>query len=271
MTQHDEAVSGYNLGNSQAAQSMFGRRSATDDAGFLLPFLKPGMSILDFGCGRGNITLGLAQLVAPGEVLGFDLQDTAIDAARESAASQGATNARFEVGDVYEPPAGETSFDVALFSGVLAHLDDPLRALAAAFRLLKPGGLIAAVEPQKGGDWFGGPHAEHMRQIMTGATAAWRGDPMLGARLPTLLSESGFTRIEAAPGYAPALSSPKANLELMDRLANEPQMVERMIAMGVATQEDLPRVMAEIRIWGESELSIAAFAECRAIGWKPES
>ncbi len=269
MTQHEEAVSGYNLGGSQAAQSMFGRRSATDDAAFLLPLLKSGMSVVDCGCGRGNITIGLAQVVTPGEVVGFDFQESAIEAAKKSAASEGVNNVRFEVADVYDPPLPDASFDVAFFSGVLAHLEEPERALVIAFRLLKPGGLIAAVEPQKGSDWFAGPHSEHMKRIAEASVRTWRSDPMLGLRLPALLRENGFIRVETAPGYAPALSSPKANLALMERFSHEPEMVERLIQMGIATSEDLPRLLEEIRVWGESEESVVAFAECRAIGWKP--
>jgi SAM-dependent methyltransferase len=269
MTQHDEAVGGYNLGGSQAAQSMFGRRSATDDAAFLLPFLKPGMSIVDCGCGRGNITIGLAQVVAPGEVFGFDIQDSAIAIAKESAASQNVTNAHFEAADVYAPPLTDESFDVAFFSGVLAHLEDPARALDVAFRLLKPGGLVAAVEPQKGADWFAGPYAEHMRKLMEGAVRGWKGDPMLGLRLPALLGEARFIRVEAAPGYAPALSSAKAQRENLDRFIQDPEMMERIVQTGLAAREDLPRVIEEMKAWGDSEASVAAFAECRAVGWKP--
>ena len=49
---------------------------------------------------------------------------------------------------------GIESFDVAHFSGVLAYQKQPLTALKLAYRVLKPGGLVAVREPEKEGDWF---------------------------------------------------------------------------------------------------------------------
>ena len=49
------------------------RRSLTGTFGFLLPHLKPGMRVLDCGCGPGSITADVAEFVAPGEVIGVDI------------------------------------------------------------------------------------------------------------------------------------------------------------------------------------------------------
>jgi ubiquinone/menaquinone biosynthesis C-methylase UbiE len=48
-------------------------RSARKDAAFLVPHLRAGMSLLDCGCGPGALTADLAQLVAPGQVVGIDI------------------------------------------------------------------------------------------------------------------------------------------------------------------------------------------------------
>ncbi|MGH2627567.1 MAG: methyltransferase domain-containing protein, partial [Anaerolineales bacterium] len=48
------------------------RRTAAFNAAFFLPELRPGMRLLDAGCGAGSITLGLAQAVAPAETVGID-------------------------------------------------------------------------------------------------------------------------------------------------------------------------------------------------------
>ena len=43
------------------------RRTAQSQAAFLLPHLRPGMALLDLGCGPCTITVGLAEAVAPGQ------------------------------------------------------------------------------------------------------------------------------------------------------------------------------------------------------------
>ena len=47
-------------------------RTAANSAAYLLPHLAPGTSLLDVGCGPGNITVDLAARVAPGRVVGID-------------------------------------------------------------------------------------------------------------------------------------------------------------------------------------------------------
>jgi ubiquinone/menaquinone biosynthesis C-methylase UbiE len=77
---------------------MLAGRSVEVNAGFLLPHLRAGMHVLDCGCGPGSITLGLAVAVAPGEVVGIDIEPSQIDLARTRAEQQGCSNVRFDVG-----------------------------------------------------------------------------------------------------------------------------------------------------------------------------
>src|SRR4051812_23284121 len=63
---------------------------------FFMPCLRPGMRVLDGGCGSGSITLGLADAVQPGEVVGVDVDVDRLTAARKAASDHGITNVRFE-------------------------------------------------------------------------------------------------------------------------------------------------------------------------------
>ena len=65
---------GYVFRGDQRQDRMMVDRSASVEAAFVLPFLKPGQAVADFGCGQGTITVGFAEAVAPGRVLGFDAQ-----------------------------------------------------------------------------------------------------------------------------------------------------------------------------------------------------
>ena len=62
----------YAMGYSDIFLKLLRRRSAGRNAAHLMPLLRPGMDLLDLGCGPGSITLGLAQAVWPGEVTGLD-------------------------------------------------------------------------------------------------------------------------------------------------------------------------------------------------------
>lgn len=57
----------YQHGHHSSVVADHAKRTAEVAASFFLPFLEPGMRLLDVGCGPGSITSGLAQRVAPGE------------------------------------------------------------------------------------------------------------------------------------------------------------------------------------------------------------
>jgi ubiquinone/menaquinone biosynthesis C-methylase UbiE len=59
----------------------YASRTAVQQAAFFLPHLRlrPGMSLLGCGCGPGTITTGLAQAVAPGQVVGIDIEPNLVE------------------------------------------------------------------------------------------------------------------------------------------------------------------------------------------------
>jgi len=65
-----------------------GRNSGVQGS-FLLPHLRPGMRLLDCGCRGETISIGLAAVVAPSEVVGIDLGAAQVDSARSLASRQG--------------------------------------------------------------------------------------------------------------------------------------------------------------------------------------
>src|SRR5215831_2648810 len=207
--------------DSDANRALFNRRSATADASHLVPYLKPGLRLVDFGCGPGTLSLGLAAIVTPGEVLGIDISETSIAQAKAQRELLGITNAEFRVSDIVDARLPDTSFDVAHFSSVLAYQSDPLAALTVAYRALKPGGLVSAREPQKEGDWFGGPYREILplinSLIMEDGFKSVGGDPFIGRRLATLLHAAGFERVELTPSLSPALSNVQAAAGFVQR------------------------------------------------------
>ena len=95
-----EQPSEYTMGYDENFQQLLRRRSAGSHAAYLLPHLKPGHRVLDFGCGPGTISVGLAKAIEPGELHGIDMEESQINVARAAAQAGGHANATFHVGDV---------------------------------------------------------------------------------------------------------------------------------------------------------------------------
>lgn len=117
-------------------------RTAENSAGYLLPHLRAGQSLLDVGCGPGNITMDLAARIAPGAVRGIDAAADAIEAANQVNDRPGQVS--FAVDDVYALAAAANSFDVVHAHQVLQHLSNPVGALREMRRVVAPDGVVAA-------------------------------------------------------------------------------------------------------------------------------
>src|SRR2546428_13897880 len=104
----------------------------------LAALLRPGLSVLDVGCGTGAIARGIAEAVGPqGRVVGVDVNASMIEKAR--AAHGGVPGLSFEVPDVHTLPSGD-AFDIVAAARVLQWLADPAAALRAMTAAGKPPG-----------------------------------------------------------------------------------------------------------------------------------
>ncbi|MGZ8753455.1 MAG: class I SAM-dependent methyltransferase, partial [Acidimicrobiia bacterium] len=118
-------------------------RTAENSAGHLLPHLRPGLMLLDVGCGPGTITLDLARRVVPGAVVGIDAATDVIDQARAALDDTNVGDVTFAVGDVYALDFDDATFDVVHAHQVLQHLTDPVAALREMRRVCAPSGVVA--------------------------------------------------------------------------------------------------------------------------------
>ena len=110
----------------------------------LMGYLRPGIAVLDVGCGPGNLTLEVGHVVNPGTVIGLDRDESYIRYAKDLATSHKAENVSFVLGDAYMLDFDENSFDVVYSHTVLHSFIDPVVALKAQRRVAKPGGWVIA-------------------------------------------------------------------------------------------------------------------------------
>jgi SAM-dependent methyltransferase len=102
--------------------------------------LKPGMRVLDAGCGTGEALQWLRDAVAPqGTVVGIDLAAAHVSAARASASRE----VLVLQADVRHPPLTPQSFDLIWSVNTINHLHEPLAGVGGLANLLCRGGRIA--------------------------------------------------------------------------------------------------------------------------------
>jgi ubiquinone/menaquinone biosynthesis C-methylase UbiE len=118
-------------------------RTLEREGAFVLPWLRPGLDVLDLGCGPGTLTLDLAAAVLPGRATGLELSAAAIDTARRLAAGRELVNAQFLIGNPAELPYAESTFDLVFSHGLLDRMRRPHEVLEEIRRVLRPGGLAA--------------------------------------------------------------------------------------------------------------------------------
>jgi len=103
--------------------------------------LKPGMTILELGCGTGSFTGELARSGA--DVIAIDVSPELLEIAR---ANWSAPNVRYEIQNAYVLTYSDATFDSIVGSSILHHLEIE-EALREIYRVLKPGGTIYFTEP----------------------------------------------------------------------------------------------------------------------------
>ena len=245
----------YTHGHHASVLSSHGHRTAANSAGYLLPYLKPGMTLLDVGCGPGTITAGLAEAVAPGVVAGIETSAEIVAAAESTVGGPtGPANLRFEVADVFDLPYPEQSFDVVHAHQVLQHLADPVAALVAMRRVTKPGGLVAVRDADYSGMfWYPDvPGVQAWRELYLAVTRGNNGQPDAGRRLPSWARAAGFTDVTVTANtwcYASADDRQWWSQTWADRVRYS-RFAEQAVERGLATSEDLAGLADAWLQWG---------------------
>ena len=100
--------------------------------------------LLDIGTGTGRILEVFAPHIERG--LGIDLSPEMLTVARTSLAAGDLAHCQVRLGDMYDIPAANESFDLVIFHQVLHFADDPALAIREATRVLRPGGQALIVD-----------------------------------------------------------------------------------------------------------------------------
>jgi len=257
----------YSQRDNPAFEALIATRKAATEAAFFLPHLRRGNHVLDVGCGPGAITLGLAEAVVPGEVVGIDMQQSQVQRARDLATERGIANVHFEVGDAYRLPFPDRAFDAVFAHTVLMHLGEPVRALAEMRRVLRPGGIVGVRDPDFETMLFAPttPLLEQWLALMIRLRQHSGAHSFVGRHLRRLLLEGGFERAEASASVWSAGSLEETRRYTAFYKTWSPQA---LVIEGVVTQATVDAMRAEFDAWAERPDAFHALTFGEAVGWK---
>ncbi len=242
----------YTHGHAESVLRSHRWRTAENSAGYLLPHLRPGQSLLDVGAGPGTITADLAGWIAPGRVTVLETGEAELALARDEFARRG-LEADFVVGDVLALDFPDDTFDVVHAHQVLQHVADPVQALAQMRRVCKPDGLVAA----RDGDYHGFtwypqlPELDEWMDLYQRVARHNLGEPDAGRRLLAWAHAAGFT--EVTPGATNWCHATPEDREYWggmwaDRILTS-AIARQSIDLGLAVPTDLERIAAGWRAW----------------------
>jgi SAM-dependent methyltransferase len=231
-------------------------RTAENSAGYLLAHLRPGMSVLDIGCGPGTITTDLARRVAPGRVVGVDASPQVIEEARSLAADS--VNAPdFAVGNLFELDGSDGGFDVVHAHQVLQHVGDPVEGLRRMRRLCRQGGIVAARDSDYPAMTFFPPDPDLDRALVAyrAATLANGANCDAGRMLLRWGRLAGFGSVEpSASVWCFATPDDRAWWGgLWSERFTHSALAEQLRSQGIVTEGELQAISAAWLRWASDE------------------
>lgn len=256
-----------------ALLEFFSQRHARTHAAFFISQLKPGMKVLDCGCGPGSITLDLAELVFPGKVIGIDIESRHIDWAKQLQLDRKVQNAKFLVADLNDLPFDNGTFDAAFAHGVVEYFKDPVHAFDEIRRVLKDDGVLGA----RHGDWGGflfatkNKYAKKAMSIFVKMVKKNGGNPLFGRYQSAYLKMAGFSKVESSASYdcwTPTLEGARRVGEFMKAYFTSKEFVIPALKYGLVDKKILPKVQSAFDDWGIDENVFAAEAWGEAVAWK---
>ncbi|MGB0712523.1 MAG: methyltransferase domain-containing protein [Gammaproteobacteria bacterium] len=157
--------------------------------------VKPGLSIVDVGCGHGAVTRLLAHMTGPeGSVLGLDSNPELL---AEEQGADAPPNCRFEHADVYDLQAFTGQFDFAYGRFLMQHLENGPRAVEQIAATLRPGGTLCLADVDDG--WLTlEPEPRGFGAFLERASrgqAALGGDRRVGRKLARYLGAAACTSV----------------------------------------------------------------------------
>ena len=146
--------------------------------------LLPPLTAADLGAGEGTFSQLLARQMK--YVIAVDNSEAMVQFGANLAQKHGVKNLEYRLGDMEALPISDAEVDLAFFSQALHHAEHPEKAVAEAWRILKPGGQIAILDLNR----------HHMQEVRELYADVWLGFTELDLR--KFLKSAGFASVTTA-------------------------------------------------------------------------
>jgi SAM-dependent methyltransferase len=204
--------------------------------------LSPGGRVLEVGCGLGDDARRLLQLVGEeGSVVGLD---SSAELLKEARANNPGVDWRD--GDAHELSFPDQSFDAVRTERTLQHVETPERVLGEMVRVVRPGGVVLACEPDWGTVAISGDRQDLVDVVGTGAEAMIR-HPRVGRALPAMLIDAGLSDVRVGVEALPI-----RDFDLLNALGDLPTITARAAEEGLASASDLDELIDAFKEDAES-------------------
>ena len=165
----------------------------------------PGARCLDLGCGQGNTTRCLADVLQPASCIGIEYDPALVDYA--ATRSDNPACVTFQQGDATRLPFPDASFDVVFCRYLLIHMADPMAVVREMLRVVKPGGYAIAYEAD-----FVGEMSDPPCPALASINKIWNGlfqNPTGGRQLVGYFREPGRRGSRPAPSPSSNTRAPR--------------------------------------------------------------
>lgn len=263
----------YALGSDRAERDRLRRQSEelrAQSSGLLdRTGIGKGWSAIDLGCGPSGILDLLAARVGPaGRVVGLDFNPDNVALAQEFVRERGLTNVEVVQGDARHTGLPGSSFDLVHARTLLINIPEPEGVVAEMARLARPGGWVAATEPDipltvcypRIEAW------DRMSQLFRQSVNSDGADDAVGRRLPELFRQAGIVDVgvEASMSVYPHGHSRRTvRADLFRTLRG------KIVARGMADEAELDAIDQAVRAHLDDPRTLVAHTAFMAWGRKP--